>query len=56
MTFILLLLMHAVKDTNLKANHNSLLSVLLMLLAVKDTNLKANHNLTLKRPGQTPGC
>ena len=34
----------AVKDTNLKANHNIASSILLASIAVKDTNLKANHN------------
>ena len=39
---------NGIKDTNLKANHNTLLSFLLPLQVVsngiKDTNLKANHN------------
>ena len=34
----------AVKDTNLKANHNSFGSFNDCFYAVKDTNLKANHN------------
>ena len=34
----------AVKDTNLKANHNSGPTYCETPLAVKDTNLKANHN------------
>ena len=38
----------AVKDTNLKANHNEDFTVYMNGNAVKDTNLKANHN-----PGQS---
>ena len=34
----------AVKDTNLKANHNDKWNGNVTLSAVKDTNLKANHN------------
>ena len=35
---------YTVKDTNLKANHNSITGNSNCSLAVKDTNLKANHN------------
>nr|DAT59409.1 MAG TPA: hypothetical protein [Caudoviricetes sp.] len=34
----------AVKDTNLKANHNPRPEFDRLCSAVKDTNLKANHN------------
>ena len=43
---------NGIKDTNLKANHNTNLSELLGMIVVsngiKDTNLKANHNTPTK--------
>ena len=41
----------AVKDTNLKANHNYTLPFRTPESAVKDTNLKANHNAACRSCG-----